>query len=115
TIVEINRGHRDVIARHDEVSSLLRNPKVHIITDDGRRWLTRHPELHFDAILADVTFHFRANATNVLSGEFLALVNRHLNPGGIYLYNTTMSRRVQRTGCLSFAYGARFENQMVVS
>ncbi|MBV8840698.1 MAG: methyltransferase domain-containing protein, partial [Alphaproteobacteria bacterium] len=115
TIVEINRGYVDLVAQHDEVSSLLRNPKVRIITDDGRRWLNRHPEQHFDAILADVTFHFRANATNVLSTGFLEIIKRHLNPGGIYFYNTTLSRRVQRTGCLAFAYGARFENQMVVS
>ncbi|MBV8836645.1 MAG: fused MFS/spermidine synthase, partial [Alphaproteobacteria bacterium] len=93
TIVEINRGYVDLIAQHDEVSSLLRNPKVRIITDDGRRWLNRHPEQHFDAILADVTFHFRANATNVLSTGFLEIIKRHLNPGGIYFYNTTLSRR----------------------
>jgi len=115
TIVEINRGYLELIALHDEVSSLLRNPKVRIVTDDGRRWLTHHPEQHFDAILADVTFHFRANATNVLSTEFLEMIKGHLSPGGIYFYNTTMSRRVQRTGCLAFGYGARFENQMVVS
>jgi hypothetical protein len=115
TIVEINRGYLELIAQQDEVKSLLRNPKVRIITDDGRRWLGRHPETHFDAIVADVTFHFRANATNVLSREFLELIKPHLNPGGIYLYNTTLSRRVLRTGCTAFAYGARFINQMVVS
>jgi spermidine synthase len=30
-------------------------------------------------------------------------------------YNTTGSARVQRTACLSFPYGARFTNHMVVS
>jgi hypothetical protein len=50
-----------------------------------------------------------------LSVEFLDLVRRHLNPGGIFFYNTTESDRVQRTGCLAFAHGARFTNHMVLS
>jgi hypothetical protein len=47
--------------------------------------------------------------------EFLDLARSHLNPGGIFFYNTTDSDRVQRTGCLTFADGARFTNHMVVS
>jgi spermidine synthase len=115
TIVEINPGYLELIAQQDEVKSLLHNPKVRIIADDGRRWLSRLPERRFDVIEGDTTFHFRANATNVLSREFLELVKRHLNPGGIYFYVTTMSRRVQRTGCTVFAHGARFISHMVVS
>lgn len=115
TIVEINPGYLALIAQQDEIKPLLRNPKVRIIADDGRRWLSRHPERRFDVIEGDTTFHFRANATNVLSREYLELVKRHLNPGGIYFYTTTMSRRVQRTGCTVFAHGARFTAHLVVS
>jgi spermidine synthase len=50
-----------------------------------------------------------------LSTEFLDLVKSHLNPGGMFFYNTTESARVQRTGCLAFANGARLLNHMVVS
>src|SRR5205814_480913 len=49
------------------------------------------------------------------SVEFLEVVRQHLNTGGIFFYNTTDSARVQRTGCLAFAHGARFTNHMVVS
>jgi len=38
-----------------------------------------------------------------------------LERGGVFFYNTTDSARVQRTGCLSFPFGARFTNHMVVS
>jgi spermidine synthase len=93
----------------------LRNPKVTIITDDGRRWLSHHPERRFDAIVSNTTWNFRANATNLLSAEFLELARQHLNPRGIAFYNTTNSDRVQRTGCLAFPFGARFTNHMVVS
>jgi spermidine synthase len=94
---------------------VLINPKVSIVIDDGRRWLRQNPQRHFDAIVSNTTWHFRANVTNLLSTEFLALVRSRLNPGGIFFYNTTDSDRVQRTGCLAFTEGARFTNHMVVS
>jgi spermidine synthase len=103
------------IARAPEVASVLSNRKVTIVTDDGRRWLRSHPERKFDAIVSNTTWHFRANTTNLLSTEFLNLAKAHLTPGGIFFYNTTDSDRVQRTGCLAFAEGARFTNHMVVS
>ena len=115
TIVEINRGYLQLISEQPDVQSILRNPKVRIVEDDGRRWLTHHPELRFDAVVSNTTWHFRANITNLLSSEFLALVKQHLNPGGILFYNTTGSRRAQRTACTGFAHGARFTNHMVVS
>jgi spermidine synthase len=115
TIVEINRGYLDLIAQQPEVQSILHNPKIRIIEDDGRRWLAHHPQMHFDAIVSNTTFHFRANITNLLSLEFLALVRQHLNPGGIFFYNTTGSRRAQRTACTAFPHGTRFTNHMVVS
>ena len=115
TVVEINPGYVRLIAKEPEVASVLTNPKVTVITDDGRRWLRANPARHFDAIVSNTTWHFRASVTNLLSAEFLDIVRHHLNPGGIFFYNTTDSDRVQRTGCLTFAHGARFTNHMVVS
>jgi len=115
TIVEINPGYLSLIAKMPEVASILNDPKVTIITDDGRRWLRANPSRRFDAIVSNTTYYFRANATNLLSAEFLTLIKHHLNPGGLFFYNTTNSDRVQRTGCLGFAHGARFLNHMVVS
>jgi hypothetical protein len=39
TVVEINPGYLGLIANEPEVTSPLGNPKVTIVTDDGRRWL----------------------------------------------------------------------------
>ena len=115
TVVEVNPGYLTLIAQQPDVESVLRNPKISIVTDDGRRWLRHHPEKKFDAVVSNTTWNFRANATNLLSVEFLELVRPHLNPGGIFFYNTTDSARVQRTACSVFPYGARFTNHMVVS
>jgi spermidine synthase len=115
TVIEINPGYISLIAQQPEVASVLRNPKVTVITDDGRRWLSHHPEKRFDAIVSNTTWNYRANVTNLLSSEFLQLARQHLNPRGVLFYNTTGSGRVQRTACLAFPYGARFTNHMVVS
>jgi spermidine synthase len=115
TVIEINPGYLTLIAQQPEVASVLRNPKVTIVTDDGRRWLSHHPERRFDAIVSNTTWNYRANVTNLLSSEFLQLARQHLNPRGVLFYNTTGSGRVQRTACLAFPFGARFTNHMVVS
>jgi spermidine synthase len=115
TVIEINPGYVKLVAQEAEVASLLKNPKVTILTDDGRRWLRLNPHEKFDVIVSNTTWHFRANVTNLFSLEFLDLIGGHLKPGGIFFYNTTGSDRVQRTGCLAFANGARFTNHVVVS
>lgn len=115
TIVEINPGYAGLVAGNPSVASVLTHPKVRLVTDDGRRWLRLHADRRFDAIIANTTYHFRANATNLLSTDCLAILKAHLNPGGIVFYNTTDSSRVQRTGCASFAHGARFMNHVVLS
>jgi spermidine synthase len=115
TVVEINPGYLSLIQQRPIVSSLLHNPKVHVEIDDGRRWLVSHPERKFDFILMNSTFNWRANTTNLLSVEFLRLVRKHLNPGGILYYNTTDSGRVQFTGAEGFPYALRVSNFLAVS
>lgn len=114
TIVEINRGYLEIIRKYPVVSSLLDNPKVEIIIDDGRRWLNRHPERKFDAIIQNTTWYYRPNVTNLLSRDYMALTSAHLRDGGVIMYNTTSSLRAQRTGCETFP-GMRLLNAMVVS
>ena len=115
TIVEINPGYLPIIQRYPAVAGLLTNPKVTIVIDDGRRWLNRHPAMHFDAIIQNTTWNYRPNVTNLLSAEYLRLVASHLRPGGVALYNTTGSARAQRTACQGFADGFREINVMVVA
>ena len=115
TIVEINAGYLRLIPLYPEVASLLKNPKVNIVIDDGRRWLVRHPHARFDAIVSNSSYHWRANATNLLSAEYLQLIREHLNPGGVFFYNTTGSGEVQLTGATVFPYGLRVDDFLVVS
>jgi predicted membrane-bound spermidine synthase len=114
-VVEINPAYLDLIRQRPDVSGLLGDPKVHIHIDDGRRWLTRHPGLKFDAIVQNTTFYWRANAGNLLSREYLSLCKDHLNPGGVTLLNTTGSLDVAATTQAVFPYVYRYVNFVYAS
>jgi spermidine synthase len=115
TIIEINPGYVEIIARHPEVSSLLTNPKVTIVFDDGRRWLRRHPDARFDFIVMNTTQHWRAHATNVLSADFMQIARKHFAPGGILYFNTTDSYDIQLTAAKTFPHFKRVRNFVAVS
>jgi spermidine synthase len=114
-IVEINPGYLQLIEQYPMVSSLLRNPKVRIYVDDGRRWLLAHPDAHYDLVLMNTSFHWRDHMSNLLSIDFLRIVQAHLNPGGILYYNATGSADVMATGLHVFRYGIRVMNFLAVS
>jgi spermidine synthase len=110
TAVEINRGYLSVIARHPQVRGLLTDPRVSIVIDDGRRWLNRHPNERFDAIVMNTTWHWRAHVTNLLSAEFLSLARAHLAPGGVFYFNTTYSPDAMKTAGAVFPHVLRVVN-----
>ena len=114
-IVEINPGYIQVARRHPAVSPFLTNPKVELVIDDGRRWMVRNHDRKFDMIVMDTIYHWRAQATNLLSVEFLQLARGMLKPGGILYYNTTFSPEAQHTGAIVFPYAYRFNIFMAVS
>lgn len=114
-IVEINPGYLGLIREHAQVAGILRNPKVEIVIDDGRRWLLRNPQAKFDLVVMNTTWNWRAQTTNLLSVEFLQLIRAHLKPGGVHYYNTTSSEQAQITGVSVFPYGVRVLNFLAVS
>ena len=115
TIVEINPGYYEVASAYPATRSLASNPKVEAIVDDARRWLAANPDAGFDAIVVNTTFHWRVFTANLLSVEFLELIRRHLNPGGIYYFNSTWSDEAQKTAATVFPYALRLENMIAVS
>jgi len=108
TSVEINPGYMGIIQKYPVVSSLLKDPKVNIQVDDGRRWLKRHPEAKFDIILMNTTFHWRDHSTNLLSADFLRICQSHLKPGGVLYFNTTGSEDAIFTAATVFKHITRY-------
>jgi hypothetical protein len=114
TCVEINHSYREVIEKHPVVASLLKNPKIEIIIDDGRRWLERNPDRKFDAILMNTTQHYREYASNLLSREYLQLAARHMKPNGVFQYNATGSKRVHQTALEVFEHVNLLLNNLII-
>jgi spermidine synthase len=115
TVVDINPGYLQAIGKHTATSSLLQNPKVTIAIDDGRRWLLRHPEASFDAIVMNTSFYWRNHSSNLLSTDFLRIVRPHLRPHGVFFYNTTFSDDVAATGLSVYPYALRVVNCLALS
>ncbi len=113
TLVEINPGYLTLIERHEEVRSILHDPKVEVVIDDGRRWLGRHAD-RFDVIVMNTTYHWRAHSTALLSVDFFEIVRAHLQPGGWLFFNTTGSEDAKKTALTAFPYGMRVYNFMAV-
>lgn len=114
-VVEINSAYLAIIRAHPAVASLLHNPKVDIVIDDGRRWMVAHPEQRFDAIVQGTSWHWRDHMTLIQSREYLELVRSRLKPGGVFIFNTTNSLDVKKTGCSVFSYGFRLTNCLYLS
>jgi len=115
TIIEINPGYVKVVEQRPEVRSVLRNPRVSLTIDDGRRWLHRNPGRRFDVIVMNTTLHWRAHSTNILSTEFMQLAREHLSPAGVFYFNTTDSLDAQRTAAEAYPFLLRITNFVAVS
>src|SRR5581483_66600 len=100
---------------YPQVSAVLKNPKVHFVVDDGRRWLLENPGQKFDLLVMNTRMHWRDHASSLLSVEFLQIARRHLNKGGVIFYNTTYSPRALLTGATVFPYALRVMGFIVVS
>ncbi len=115
TVIEINPGYLEVLRDDPLVGGVLRDPKVEIVIDDGRRWMRANPGRRFDAIVSNTTFNWRAYASGLIGVEFLELCREHLKDGGIFYYNTTWHPRVQRTGATVFPHALLVGNFLAVS
>lgn len=110
TIVEINPSYVELVQSNPLVSNILKDPRIEIITDDGRKWLNRHPEQKFDMILMNTTWFWRSYSTNLLSQEFLTLAHQHLNEKGIIFYNSTGFLHAHHTAKQVFPHVYQYSN-----
>ncbi|HVT07313.1 MAG TPA: SAM-dependent methyltransferase [Polyangia bacterium] len=84
TIAEIEALVPKVVAEYfgDYNFNVVRNPKVHVVVDDARHFLTSTDQT-FDAITSDPFDPWVKGAASLYTLEFWELAKRHLNPGGV--------------------------------
>jgi spermidine synthase len=121
-VVEINSGYLKAISNYPTVAGVLTHPKVKIDIDDGRRWLLArqrtaqgNPLEQFDLIVMNTTWNWRANASSILSTDFLHIAQPFLAPGGLIYYNATSSAEVHRTAATVFPHSIRYSNMVLAS
>ena len=115
TIIELNPAYVELASSYPAMAHLLKDKRVNIITDDGRRWLNKNPERKFDYILMNTTFHWRNYATNLLSKEFLQVTKEHLNEDGFIYFNTTGSYDAYETSKSVFPYSYVYHGMSLAS
>jgi spermidine synthase len=63
---------------------VLANPKVHLLTGDGRELLLT-TTAHYDLIFSEPSNPFRAGVASLFSADFYEAVQKRLRPGGLFL------------------------------
>lgn len=115
TVVELNPAYVQLASSYPAMADLLKDNRVNIITDDGRRWLNKNPDQKFDLILMNTTFHWRNYATNLLSQQFLTVTKQHLTDNGFIYFNTTDALDAYKTSQAVFPHVYAYENMSLAS
>ncbi len=109
-VVEINPGYLKALQPYPAQKAAIADPRVKLHIHDARRWIKLHPENRYDLIFMNTTFHWRSNATLLLSREYLSLLKGHMNPGAVLAFNATGSLDALRTAADVFPFARRYTN-----
>lgn len=112
-IVELNPGYVDFAKTSPDMQDLLNDPRVKIISDDGRRYISRHPNEQYDLIVMNTTYYYRNQAVSILSQQFLNMVQKQLKPNGALMYNTTGFDHSYSTAKAVFPYVYQYDSMVV--
>lgn len=109
TVIEINPAYIELIKTDPIVSDILKDKRIEIVFDDGRKWIKKNTDEKFDIILMNTTWYWRAYASNLLSQNFLNIVKPHMKPDTILFYNTTQSADAYYTASKVFPYVYKYK------
>lgn len=109
-VVEINAGYLQAAQFYPLQARALKDPRVNVVVDDARRWLRQNSHEKYDLIIMNTTFHWRANASFLLSQEYLQLIKKHMNSGAVMAFNATGSADAFYTATQVFEHAYRYSN-----
>ncbi len=114
-VVEINPGYVQAIKQYPSQAQGIKDPRVNIVIDDGRRWLNNHPDNKYDLIIINATYYWRAYSNNLLSENFLHLVKNHMLANALLSYNATGSPDALKTATVVFNHAYLYENFVIAA
>lgn len=109
-VVEINPGYLKAAQAYPAQAYALRDQRVNFIVNDARRWLRMHESEKYDLVIMNTTWHWRSNASLLLSTEFLQLIKKHMLPGAVLAFNATGSDDAFFTASKVFKHAYRYSN-----
>lgn len=114
-VVEINPGYLELLNQDIKMTSILNDDRINMHIDDGRRWIKKNINNKYDLIVFNSSYHWRSNATNLLSEEFILMIKKILNLNGVYLFNATSSIDSFYTAAKNFNYTYRYHSFIYAS
>jgi spermidine synthase len=85
TVVELNDTLMRNLRQIPLFQDLLGDPRIHLLIEDGRRYLLTRETILYDMILLDPLRTTTAYSNNLYSKEFFDLVRTRLRPGGVLM------------------------------
>jgi predicted membrane-bound spermidine synthase len=115
-IVELMQGLGDWLKSNlPSPQPALDDPRVKVITDDGRRYLYAFPDGKFDLISIDPLRNYTIGHNNLYSLEALKLYRSHLSGGGVLCEWLDEFHVLPRTTATVFPEVDEFDDFLVVS
>jgi spermidine synthase len=114
-VVELNGSLADVLAKTPQGRAIFASDKLHLIVDDGRRWLLANSDAKFDVILMWPLHAAHAHSGNLYSQEFFELVQSHLADGGLLFTRSADRYSTARTIASVFDQVVRIDNGAYVA
>lgn len=115
TIIEINPAYVEIIKKNPMVQDLLKDDRIEIVIDDGRKWLKKSEQKNFDIILMNTTWHWRAYGSSLLSQDFLKLIHTKMHSSSLFFYNTTQSIDAYQTAYTVFPNVYKYKFMVLAS
>jgi spermidine synthase len=109
-VVEINPGYLRALQSYPLQKAALQDSRVKLHIHDARRWIKLNPNERYDAVFMNTTFHWRNNASLLLSKEFLELIQSRMNPSAVLAFNATGSLDALFTATKVFKHAYRYSN-----
>lgn len=115
TVIEINPAYIELIKYDPIVSDILKDKRIEIVFDDGRKWVKKNNNKKYDIILMNTTWHWRAYASNLLSKNFLSTLKNVMHQDSILFYNTTQSADAYFTASKTYPYVYKYKFMLLSS
>jgi spermidine synthase len=115
-IVELLEPLGGFLEEHVPIArTVLSQPHVRYIVDDGRRYLYANPGEKFDLIFIDPLWSFTAGHNNLYSREAMQLYKSHLTHGGVFCAWINEPNLIPSTAASVFEYSDHFSGYLVNS